>query len=68
MVSQIALLYMRDLFEADAALENVELSGHVHATNPATGQREYPCLISFAVDRAALREAEPARRHARTGA
>lgn len=52
-VSQVTLLYTRDLFEADAALENVELSGHVHATNPATGQREYPCLISVAVDRAA---------------
>lgn len=51
-VSQIALLYMRDLFEADPDLENVELSGHVHAISPATGQREYPCLISFAVDRA----------------
>lgn len=50
-VSQIALLYMRDLLEADPALENVELSGHVHAVNPATGQRDYPCLISFAVDR-----------------
>jgi restriction system protein len=50
-VSQIALLYMRDLFEADSELENVELGGHVHAINPATGQREYPCLISFAVDR-----------------
>ena len=51
-VSQIALLYMRDLFEADPELENVELGGHVHAISPATGQREYPCLISFAVDRA----------------
>lgn len=50
-VSQIALLYMRDLLEADPALENVELSGHVHAVNPATGQRDFPCLISFAVDR-----------------
>ncbi|GEL21040.1 hypothetical protein PA7_48770 [Pseudonocardia asaccharolytica DSM 44247 = NBRC 16224] len=50
-VSQIALLYMRDLFEADPDLENVEFGGHVHAINPATGQREYPCLISFAVDR-----------------
>jgi restriction system protein len=29
----------------------VELSGHVHAISRATGQREYPCLISFAVDR-----------------
>jgi restriction system protein len=51
-VSQIALLYMRDLLEADAELENVEISGHVHAISPATGHREYPCLISFAVDRA----------------
>jgi restriction system protein len=50
-VSQIALLYMRDLLEADLELENVELGGHVHAINSATGQREYPCLISFAVDR-----------------
>ncbi len=50
-VSQIALLYMRDLLEADPALENVELSGHVHAVNPATGQLDFPCLISFAVDR-----------------
>jgi restriction system protein len=50
-VSQIALLYMRDLLDADPDLENVELSGHVHAIDPATGQREYPCLISFAVDR-----------------
>ena len=50
-VSQIALLYLRDLFEADAGLENVELGGHVHAINPGTGQREYPCLISVAVDR-----------------
>ena len=50
-VSQIALLYLRDLFEADAGLENVELGGHVHAVNPATGQRAYPCLISVAVDR-----------------
>jgi restriction system protein len=54
-VSQIALLYMRDLFEADPELENVELGGHVHAISPATGQREYPCLISFAVDRARYR-------------
>ena len=54
-VSQIALLYMRDLFEADPELDNVELGGHVHAINPATGQREYPCLISVAVDRATYR-------------
>ena len=29
-VSQITLLYMRDLFEADPELDNVELGGHVH--------------------------------------
>ena len=51
-VSQITLLYMRDLFEADPELENVELGGHVHFINPATGHPEYPCLISIAVDRA----------------
>ena len=63
-VSQVVLLYMRDLFEADAELENVELGGHVHSINPATGQREYPCLISVAVDRDAytglnLRDVRP---------
>lgn len=52
-VSQIALLYMRDLFESDAELDNVELSGHVRVTDPATGHPSYPCLISFGVDRAA---------------
>jgi restriction system protein len=51
-VSQVALLCMRDLFEADSQLENVELGGHVHSISPETGQREYPCLISVAVDRA----------------
>jgi restriction system protein len=63
-VSQVALLHMRDLFEADAELDNVELGGHVHSINPATGQREYPCLISVAVDRDAyvslnLRDVRP---------
>jgi restriction system protein len=51
-VSQITLLYMRDLFESDPMLENVELGGHIHFINRATGQPEYPCLISIAVDRA----------------
>jgi restriction system protein len=50
-VSQITLLYMRNLFESDPELNNVELGGHVHFVNPATGQPEYPCLISIAVDR-----------------
>jgi restriction system protein len=56
LVSQITLLYMRDLFECDPELDNVELGGHVHFVNPATGQPEYPCLISIAVDRARYRE------------
>jgi restriction system protein len=51
-VSQITLLYMRDLFESDSELENVELAGHVRSVNRATGQWEYPCLISVATDRA----------------
>lgn len=51
-VSQITLLYMRDLFESDPELDNVELAGHVRSVNPATGQWEYPCLISVATDRA----------------
>jgi restriction system protein len=63
-VSQITLLYLRDLFESDPELDNVELGGHVRAMNPATGQREYPCLISIATDRATyqglnLRDVQP---------
>ena len=63
-VSQMTLLYLRDLFESDPELENVELGGHVHFINPATGHREYPCLISLAVDRAKyvglyLRDVQP---------
>jgi restriction system protein len=55
-ISQVVLLYLRDLFDADELLESVELGGHVHATNRATGQQEYPCLISVAVDRAKFAE------------
>jgi len=51
-VSQITLLYMRDVFESDPELDNVELAGHVCSVNPATGQWEYPCLVSVATDRA----------------
>ena len=63
-VSQITLLYLRDLFEADPELEDVELGGHVSAINPATGQREYPCLITIATDRSTylklnLRDVQP---------
>lgn len=51
-VSQVALLCIRDLFDADPSLRAVGLNGHVHAVNPATGQLEYPCIISLDVERA----------------
>lgn len=51
-VSQVALLCMRDLFDADPTLATVGFNGHVQAVNPATGEHEYPCLISLNVDRA----------------
>jgi restriction system protein len=35
-VSQITLLYMRDLFESDPELDNVELAGHVRSVNGST--------------------------------
>lgn len=50
-VSQIALLCVRDLFDSDQKLQSVSFNGHIRATNPATGQREYPCLISLSVPR-----------------
>lgn len=52
LVSQLALLVIRELFCGDPALREVSLNGHVSATNPATGQSEYPCLISVVVERA----------------
>lgn len=63
-VSQVALLCLRDVFDADPAVQAVALNGHVWATNPATGRREYPCLISLSVEREAfkqlvLREVQP---------
>lgn len=50
-VSQIALLYIRDIFDADLAIQSVDVNCHVHTTNPATGHLEYPCLISVSVER-----------------
>jgi restriction system protein len=50
-VSQVALLCLQSVFAADRTLESIAFNGHVWATNPATGQREYPCLISLNVDR-----------------
>ena len=50
-ISQVALLCIRDLLDSDPTLASVGFNGHVHATNPATGEREYVCLISMSVDR-----------------
>lgn len=55
-VSQVTLLCLRDLFDADPAIDSVSVGGHVHATDPATGQPGYPCLISVSVDRATFEQ------------
>lgn len=51
LVAQVALLALRDLFEADPRLASIGFNGHVDAINPGTGQCEYPCLISLNVER-----------------
>lgn len=56
LVAQVALLVVRDVFDADPALKTVTFNGHVDTTNPGTGKREYPCLISLNVERAAFAE------------
>jgi len=56
LVAQIALLVINDLFEADPALASIGFNGHVDATNPGTGQPEYPCLISLNVERSTFAE------------
>ena len=50
-IGQVTLLYVRDLFDADPHIGMVDVNGHVHTTNPATGHREYPCLVSISVER-----------------
>lgn len=50
-ISQVALLCVRDVFDGDPALQSVGLNGHTHAVNPATGEQEFPCLISMDVAR-----------------
>ena len=53
-VAQVALLVLRDLFDADAALQKISLNCHVRTTNRATGSAENPCLVSLVVDRVEL--------------
>jgi restriction system protein len=56
LLAQLALLVIRVLFVADPRLASVGFNGHVDATNPGTGQSEYPCLISLDVKLSAFRE------------
>jgi restriction system protein len=55
-IAQVALLAVRDLFDADAQLQQVAFNGHVDAVNRATGKREYPCIVSLSVERAKFEE------------
>jgi restriction system protein len=50
-IAQVALLTLRDLFTADRALQDIAFNGHVDAVDPATGKREYPCVVSLNVER-----------------
>lgn len=49
-VSQVALLCLRNLFQSDDKLDTIGFNGHVHAVNPATGVREFPCMVSVHVE------------------
>lgn len=50
-VAQVVVLALRQTFGADAALQRVGVNAHVRAIDPATGEWEYPCLISVDVPR-----------------
>lgn len=54
MVSQTTLLVIRNLFAADSGLQSVAFNGHVRSINPATGDHEYPCLLSVETTRDAF--------------
>jgi restriction system protein len=51
LISQLSLLVIRDLFDADVQLKQISYGGHLAATHPATGQADYPCLVSVIVRR-----------------
>lgn len=50
-VSQVVVLTLRNLFASDKALQRLGINAHVRAIDPATGEWEYPCLISIDVAR-----------------
>jgi restriction system protein len=47
LISQVSLLAIRDLFDGDKELAKVSFNGHVSRTHPATGQPDYPCLLTL---------------------
>ena len=50
-VAQVVVLALRNLLASDLALQRVGINGHVRAIDPATGEWEYPCLVSVDVAR-----------------
>lgn len=50
-LAQVALLVVRDVFEAESRLASVTFHGHVDVAGEGRGRRDYPCLTSLSVDR-----------------
>jgi restriction system protein len=50
-LAQVALLVVRDLFEAEAGLDSVSLQGLVDAADPVTGEPDLSCVIRLTADR-----------------
>lgn len=50
-VAQVVVLALRHVLGSDKALVRVGVNAHVHAIDPATGEWEYPCLVSVDVAR-----------------
>ena len=53
-VSQVSLLYIRAALHSTPWLDSIAFNGHVAAVNSATGEDEYPCLVSAQVARDAF--------------
>jgi restriction system protein len=45
-VAQVVVLALRQVLGSDRALLRVGVNAHIHAIDPATGEWEYPCLVS----------------------
>lgn len=50
-IAQVALLAVRDVFDADPRLAGVAFQGLVDRVDPATGDPELACLVGLDVDR-----------------